>query len=261
MKFLHPIFFSCLFVFFLTGPSMRAQEKPAPAEKPAVDPYARALVERASRFLAGAANVAFSAEVSEDVQLEDGGPVLQASRTLEVRLRRPDRLRIQVRNADPLRAFYFDGKTLKIHDLAAETYAEIKTPATIDETLDVAHERYDISIPVEDLLISQPFGGGAAKAKGGQYLGQDLVRGDVCHHVAFQHETIHWEAWIQDGPEPLVRKAVLRYQEEGGRTLTAIISGWDLQSAQRDEVFEFIAPPGVLKIEAVPAEAETKETK
>jgi hypothetical protein len=232
---------------------------PKNTEEPAVAPYAAALIKRAADVLGGAQNVSFSAEVWEDVAVENG-PVLQVSRTVDVRMRRPDRLVAEFSSDEPQRAFYFDGKALIVHDREAGFYGSVKTPATIDETITAAEEKFDITFPIEDVLISKPFGDGAAKAKAGQHLGADKVLGVPCQHLAFQNENVDWEVWIEDGALPLVRKVVLRFKggEKEGGILTAFFTKWDLTTALPDAAFEFLAPPDAAKIELLSAESPDK---
>jgi hypothetical protein len=254
---------------------------------PAVDPQAAAIIKRASELLGEAKHVAFTAEIWEDVDVPDG-PTLQVSRTVDIKMRRPDRLVILKSGTEPERAFYYDGKELTVHDLKAGCYGSIKAPATIDAMVDAAAEKYDISLPIEDLIISKPFGDGASKAKSGQYLGLDRVLGVNCHHVAFQSDAVEWQAWVDTGTLPVMRKVVITFKggdddddeddaaddakdkdkdkDAKGKKeeaedeedddckdthLTAIFSNWDFNAHLPDLVFEFTPPADAAKIEVL----------
>jgi hypothetical protein len=239
----------------LAAVSAQAEE----AKAPAVDAYAQSIIKRASDYLAEAKGVGFTAEVWEDVPVENG-PVLQSTRTVEVNLRRPDRLRAEIRRADKTRALMYNGKSLTVHDAGAGCYATINTPATIDETLDAAAE-LGIEFPLEDVLLSKPFGDGASKAAAGQYLGVVEVLGKRCHHLAFQNETLDWQAWVDEGPLPLLRKAVLHFKKEEGKTsLTALFSSWKMGSSLPLSAYEFTPPPGTSKIEIIAIREEEGKT-
>ncbi len=233
------------------------------AKAPAVDAYAQSIIKRASEYLADAKGVGFTAEIWEEVPVENG-PVLQSTRTVEVNLRRPDRLRAEIRSARIARTLLYNGKSLTVHDALAGCYGTINTPATIDETLDAAADM-GIEFPLEDVLMSKPFGDGASKATAGQYLGVEEVLGKRCHHLAFRNESFDWQAWVDEGPLPVLRKAVLHFtKEEGKPALTALFSNWRMGSNLPLSAYEFTPPPGTHKIEIIAIkeeETKTPETK
>ena len=50
-----------------------------------------------------------------------------------------------------------------------------------------------------------------------------------CHHLAFTQENVDWQVWIQDGPQPFIRKFVITHKNEpGAPEFTALITHWDL---------------------------------
>ena len=67
----------------------------AAEDKPAVDPRADELLKRMGDYLGQAPFFSVSAEVWQDVQLASGQRV-QAGRTIELQVRRPNRLRAEV---------------------------------------------------------------------------------------------------------------------------------------------------------------------
>lgn len=239
----------------LTSVSAQTEE----AKAPAVDAYAQSIIKLASDYLAESKELGFTAELWEDVPVENG-PVLQSTRTVEVNLRRPDRLRAEIRSAGTARTLTYNGKSLTLHDALTACYGTINTPATIDETLDAAAE-LGIEFPLEDVLLSKPFGDGASKAAAGQYLGVEEVLGKRCHHLAFQNETLDWQAWVDEGSLPVLRKAVLHFKKEEGKPgLTALFSNWTMGSNLPLSAYEFTPPPGTSKIEILAIREEAGKT-
>ena len=225
-----------------------------------VDPYALSIIQSASNYLGSAKNVQFVAEICEDAAIEDG-PILQIARTVTVSLTRPAGLRLEVAAPEPTRTFTYNGKALTIYDVRTGFYGSIDAAPSLDETISNADE-IGIHFPIEDLLVSKPFGDGASKADSGQYLGLVNVLGTECHHLAFQSKSIEWQAWVQTGAKPLVRKVAVTFKDEDDARLTAHISNWDLDTAIPASAFTFTPPPNSTKIEVLPAEeGETKEAK
>ena len=66
----------------------------------------------------------------------------QFSKVVEIQLRRPDRLRLDVSTSAPKRSFYYDGTSLTVFGRATVFFASAETPATIDETLEVTEEKF-----------------------------------------------------------------------------------------------------------------------
>ena len=244
------LFTILMFTLSSIAPCRAADEKNDPS--PGVDTHAIAILNRAVDRLAAAKHFSVSTEIWGDTELEGGGRT-QFTKLVDVKVHRPNRIQMDVKTSVPKRSFYYDGKNLTMLDRQKGFYGTIAAPATIDETLVKVEEDYGVEFPLEDILISRPFGDGAAKAKGAQYLGLEPVLGVACHHLAFQSEVIDWQAWVEDGPVALVRKVVITSkEEEGSPQVTAIFSKWDFSTELPDFVFAFDPPPGSARIDFVP---------
>jgi hypothetical protein len=110
---------------------------------------------------------------------------------------------------------------------------------------------------LEDLLLSRPFGDGGVKAAAGDYLGPQLVLGTLCHHLAFRSESVDWQVWIQDGPVPVIRKAVLfSGGEEEAAKVTFLFNHWDMATPLPDFLFSYDPPADATKVEILPEPAQ-----
>ena len=80
--------------------------------------------------------------------------------------------------------------------------------------------KYGITLPLEDLLVSDPFREAARFLRGGMYFGKVFVAilGTPCHHIAFSTDVVDWQLWIEDGPRPFPRKARVTYKLEDAST-------------------------------------------
>ncbi len=230
-------------------------------EGSAVDPMAAKIIKRAADHLAAAKQFSVSAEIWQDLEEEDG-TMLQFTKLGEIKVRRPNGFRIDIKTDVPKRSFYYDGKSVSVQDHQKGFYASAAAPATIDKMLDAIDEKFDMTMPLEDLLVSKPFGGAAKNAKSGQYLGKEPVLGKLCHHVAFQGEHVDWQVWVNEGAVPTIRKVVISFiEEEGVPQFTAIFSKWDTTTALPAYVFTHEPAPGAVKIELLPAEKEAESAK
>ena len=122
-------------------------------------------------------------------------------------------------------------------------------PATLDKAVDTAHDQLGVDLPLIDLAVSDPYKNATAKVSGGRYYGISLASGIPCHHLAFTQENVDWQVWIEDGPQPLIRKFVITYKNEpGAPEFTALITRWNLTDRIANSDFVFERPTGASKI-------------
>ena len=236
--------------FVITGALLGLVAGAAPAAdvKPAIDPQADLLLRRMSDYLAQAPFFAVNAEVWQDIQLGSGQQV-QAGRTIELQVRRPNRFHAEIRSTRRNRGLYYDGKSITLLNRVQNFYGSIAAPATIDEALDIASERFGITLPLEDIIVSDPYKSAMSKVVSGLYLGPVTVLGVPCEHLAFSLGKVDWQIWIEQGARPVPRKIVITYKdEEGTPEYMALFSNWDFQTKLSDFLFNFEPPTGTTQI-------------
>ncbi|MES2705317.1 MAG: DUF2092 domain-containing protein [Verrucomicrobiota bacterium] len=220
------------------APAAAAPAAAAPAES-GVDPGAIAILNRAVDRLAAAKQFSVKAEVWQEVELENGLTV-QGTKVVDIKVRRPDRLQVSVSTTVPKRSFFYDGKHFSLLDPEKKIYGTVEAPATLDDTLAKLEEEKGVALPIDDLLLSRPFGDGLSKSVLAQNLGVEPVLGVVCHHLVFQNEQVTWQAWVEASPTAVIRKVVIEALDpEDGPNLTAILTGWDFSTELPDFVFQF----------------------
>lgn len=174
---------------------------------------------------------------------------LHADQTAEIAIQKPNRLRVNFQNLSGGRQLFYDGKTFSLYTPEQNVYASVPAPATLDETLNLLENRYRISMPVADLLFADPESRLVQNLKSETYVGRVLVRGVVCHHLAFQTPEVDWEIWIEDSPKPLPRRLVLTDKSVAGSPqMVAVLSDWNPAPQFAADLFTFNAPPNAQKI-------------
>ena len=229
-----------------------------PADSPAVDPTADRILRQACDFLARSPAFSVHAEVWKDEVLPSGHRI-QVTRLVDLDVRRPDRLHVDARAHRKGRSIWYDGKTMTVLDRETNLYGTADAPPTIDQTLDLAAETYGITVPLEDLAVSDPYTSLMKHVTAGGYFGDEPVLGVACRHVGYSTDRIDWQLWVADGPQPLPQKLVITYKAEAETPqFTAIFTKWALTDRAADLAFEFIPPPGSGRIPLVPRKAEGK---
>jgi hypothetical protein len=233
----------------------------AAEDKPAVDAQADELLKRMGEYLGQAQFFSVSAEVWQDLQLASGQRV-QAGRTIELRVRRPDRLRAEVHSTRRNRELIYDGSAITLFNRAQNFYGTVRASGPLDEAMDLASERFGIPMPLEDFIRSDPRKDLLQKATSGADIGPVTVLGVPCEHLAFTQDNIDWQLWIENGPRPVPRKFVITYKDEADSPqYTAIFSNWDFTTKLPDFVFKFEPPPGASKIRVREIRAENQARK
>jgi len=239
-----------------------ADVKPAAADrKPAIDAHADELLRRMGDYLTQAQFFSVNAEIWQDVQLASGQWV-QAGRTVDLQVRRPNRFHAEVRSTRRNRGLYYDGKTITLLNRVENLYGSIPAPAALDEALDVACESFGITMPLEDLIVSDPYQNAIHKAVSGTDIGPVTVLGVPCEHLAFSLGMVDWQIWIEAGAKPVPRKIVITYEDEDGAPqYTAIFSNWDFETKLPDFLFNFEPPSGAAKISVAEFKADNQTPK
>jgi len=233
---------------------------PLAAQQTVLDERAASILRSMGDYLASAEELSFSAEVTYDAVSPDGQK-LQYGGTAQVALRRPNRLHVEYDGDEDTRTVVIDGETFTFYDRENNLYARTDVPSPIDAAIDHAFELYGFSVPIADLVYTDPYQTLMENVQSGSVIGRHIVDGVSCDHLAFSQETIDWQIWIEDGPRPLPRKLVITYKSEpGSPQYVARLSGWDFAPRLSDRYFEFSPRPGAAEMEFIDVETTTEES-
>lgn len=216
---------------------------------PAVEPKADEIFKQACAHLAAAKQFSFQARDWTDQVLENGLRV-QYEHTHRVVVRRPDHAAGGVTGDLHNRTWWYNGKTLAVLDKQQNTYATLDVPANIDAMFDHVAENYGLTMPLCDLLFSDPYQSTVSRVHNGVYVGLHQIDGARCHHLAFRQAELDWQVWVQEGNEPLLRKVVITYKDlPGSPQFIALLDHWNLSDKQPDDAFTFTPPASAQKVE------------
>lgn len=237
------------------------QAQDLPARNPNVDPLADSALRQMGEHLAAAKQLSFRAWEMVDEMYETGQKI-QFSSMRSVVIRRPDRLASTVSGDLLNRLVVYDGKTLSILDADSNTYGRIDVPDTIDATLDFVAQRFGITVPLSDLLFSDPYGIVIDTVRTGRYLGIHHVWDIKCHHLAFQHDNLDWQIWIEEGNTPWPRKLVITYKALPGQPqFIALLDGWNSNPNVDDDTFKLVLPESATEVALEPMISRAKPSK
>ncbi len=215
---------------------------------PDVDPKADKILKAAGDLLKSREKFTFDAKITFDNVLPTGQKI-QYGADMHAAIRRPNKINIRFEGDLTNKQFWYDGKTITLTDALENVFARVEAPSEIDATLDFIEERFNLSLPLADMLYSDPYKKFSGYTVFGDYIGTAEVEGIKCHHLAFVQDSIDWQVWIQDGKK-IPRKIVITYKTRpGSPQYTAVFTRWDFGEKLPDELFEAGIPDDTDKIE------------
>lgn len=104
-------------------------------------------------------------------------------------------------------------------------------------------------MPGTDLLLSNSFDVLTSDVIEGHHIGQGVIDGVECEHLAFRGHDTDWQIWIQTGPQPIPRKYVITSKTVAGAPqYTLRIKDWKTDAIAAADIFSFKPPEGATKV-------------
>lgn len=176
---------------------------------------------------------------------------IQFTNSGRLELTRPNKLRAQRAGGYVDVELVFDGNTATVLSRDKNVYAEINATGSIDQLIDKLRDEYNVAIPGADLLLARSYdklNDGVIEAK---HIGQGVVDGVECEHLAFRNEDTDWQIWVEIGPRPIPRKYVITSKAvASGPQYTLRIKTWVTDGTMSTDAFTFKGPAGAKKVDA-----------
>lgn len=174
---------------------------------------------------------------------------IQFASSGEIKMSRPDKLRVRRTGGYADVELVYDGKLISIYGNNAKSYVQADAPGTIDKMIDALQARSGAGMPGADLLLSNTFDELMATVIEGKHIGQGVVDGVECEHLAFRTPDTDWQIWIEAGAKPVPHKYVITSKTlAGAPQYTLRIKDWKTDALNAD-AFAFVAPAGATKID------------
>ena len=134
---------------------------------------------------------------------------LQFSSSGQLKLNRPDKLWIRRTGGYADVELIFDGKTLSLYGNNAKSYVQADAPGTVDQVIDTLQAHTGAAMPGTDLLLTHSYDELMADVIDAEHIGQGVVDGVECEHLAFRGIDTDWQIWIEKGARPVPHKYVI----------------------------------------------------
>jgi hypothetical protein len=219
---------------------------PTPAQ------YALSLLKPVADRLSAAKAFKFKVESMVEVP-SPPGQLINYFSSYEVAVERPNKLVSKKRGDGPAFDLYYDGKKFSGLDEKLGLYAQMDSPATLDELIPLVRERTGLYFPCADVLYSDVYGALTKDLTHAYWVDKSTVDGVVCDHLAFAGPGIEWQIWVGPEKDPLPRRLAVTYLSlERQPRFLVTFSDWNLKSSLSAKQFEFKKPAGAKEIEFRP---------
>jgi hypothetical protein len=192
-------------------------------------------------------SVAFDADIEvitselQKIQFTSSGRML---------LSRPDKLHVTRTGGYADVELVFDGKTLTVLGKNINAFAQADAPGSVDQLIDRLRDQHNVGMPGADLLLSRVYDELMADVMEAKHIGQGVVDGIDCEHLAFRNADVDWQLWVEVGPRPIPRKYVITSKGvTGAPQYTLRIKEWRTDAPVAADAFVFKPPGDAKKVE------------
>jgi hypothetical protein len=173
---------------------------------------------------------------------------IQFASSGQLKMTRPDKLRIRRTGGYADVELVYDGKTVSLYGNNAKVYVQTDAPGAIDQLVDAIQSKTGGAMPGTDLLLSNAYNVLTSDVIEGHHVGQGVVDGVECEHLAFRGHDTDWQIWIQTGAQPIPRKYVITSKTlAGAPQYTLRIRDWKTDAIADADAFVFKPPEGATK--------------
>jgi hypothetical protein len=173
---------------------------------------------------------------------------IQFTSSGEMKMNRPDKLRIRRTGGYADVELVYDGKTVSLYGNGAKSFVQAEMAGKNDKVINTLQARSGAGMPGADLLLSNSYDELMGNVFDVKHIGPGVVDGVECDHLAFRTPDTDWQIWIEPGAKPVPRKYVITSKTiAGAPQYTLRIRDWRTD-ANADGDFAFTPPADATKV-------------
>jgi hypothetical protein len=211
------------------------------------------VLKKMSDKLAAAQGFSFTTvEVRQQISPSGKMQVINLSRDITVR--HPNAFRVLYKG-DKDWSIWYDGKFLTAVSNQHKAYIQTSMPDTLDEMLDAVAERWDLHMPISDLLYSSPYDAYIGPETKGGLVGKEMVNKESCDHLSFEDVGANYQLWLSEKTS-LPCRLTITYKpdaedaeaEARGEVYDITFKNWNVAPKITDQDFAFHIPKGYSRL-------------
>lgn len=220
----------------------------------AIDPDALHILKGMTNYLGNLQQFGLHTENTYEDVLETGQK-FQFAFSSNVVVQRPDKMVVERTDGIAEHLYVYDGETLSAYHAEDGFFATVPVPDNLDEFLHYSRDVLDLVPPAGDMIFTNSFDSLTANVTSGIFVGQAIVDGVLCNHIAFTSPYVDWQVWVADGDMPLPYKYVLTTKDDPAQPqFVTWMSNWEVVVELEDGIFVFEAPDGAVEIDYIVVE-------
>jgi hypothetical protein len=224
--------------FCVIAPSAQAQD-------------AGRILKAMSDYVAGQKSISISFDTDVEVVTSELQKIQFAS-SGQVLLGRPDRIRVSRNGGYADVELVFDGKTVTLLGKNINAFAQADLPGTVDQLVDGIRNQFNVDLPGADLLLSRVYDEMTTDVIDAKHIGQGVIDGVECEHLAFRSADLDWQLWVETGARPIPRKYVITSKHvTGAPQYTLRVKEWKTDVTLAPDAFVFKPPADAKRVEFV----------
>ncbi len=149
--------------------------------------------------------------------------------------------------ADVRKGYWYKDAKLSVLDFDHDQYDEVPAPATIMETIDSIHNRYNIDFPAADFLYPTLTDDLMAQFDTIAVLGSKVIDDVSCKEINATNANLDVYMLIDEATNLPKQLEIYHLGERNGETFIATYSNWRTNPNLPDELFEFSPPASSTK--------------
>jgi hypothetical protein len=137
------------------------------------------------------------------------------------------------------KAMWYRNDNLTIFDPPHMVHASLPVPGSIDAMVAQVAKNERLSLPLSDLVLSDPCAKIQSADVFGGYVGVNDVNGVPCDHIAFSSAQADLQLWLTRTEKPLPLKFVINYRTEpASPQYISVLSNWKFPKEIPSSVFK-----------------------
>ena len=234
---------------FLTIILVMPYQVPATAEESVLSEDAAKILARMTDFISAAQAFTLVSDTGHEV-MHKNGQLIEFGSHLTLIIQRPSQAigRFDSRDGD-ISTTVLDGKAIWVYIAKENIYDTTRQPGDIDASLDFLAKQLGIPRQLRDFFSKDLTASLGSAVKSGYYVGESMISGVMCDHLALRSEKEDVQVWIARGAEPVPRRIVITYRQiEGQPQFWAQFTEWDFSPELSDTTFAFSPPEDAKRI-------------
>src|SRR5262245_38386790 len=204
-----------------------------------------------SDYVTAEKNLSISYDADIEVVTSDLQKIQFAS-SGQALLARPDKIRVSRTGGYADVELVSDGKTVTVFGRNLNAYAQGNAPGTVDQVIDNIRDQQNIQMPGADLLLSRVYDELTSDVVDAKHIGQGVIDGVTCEHLAFRGAEVDWQLWVESGAKPIPRKYVITSKHvTGAPQYTLRIKEWKTDVPVTADTFMFKPAADAKRVEFV----------